>query len=62
MFPQANVSIKDLDQAVALCADATVLGFTIRSTMRERVERSLGNALARQVDALAMELAERRTL
>jgi hypothetical protein len=48
LFPQTNVSIKDLDQAVALCAGATVWGFSIYSTARARVERSLGNALARQ--------------
>jgi hypothetical protein len=38
-FPETNTSIMDLDQAVALLAGMTVLGFYLYSTAEERYRR-----------------------
>ena len=39
LFPRTNVSIKDLDQTVALLAGTTVLGFSLYSAANARYER-----------------------
>jgi hypothetical protein len=61
LFPRTNVSIMDLDQAVAVLAGATVLGFGLYGAANANYEKWLEKVQAREEHrAVEMERIRRR--